>query len=226
MEIKTCDWKEFLRKEWDINIDAQQEKKFAVYAGLLRRYNQYFNLTRLDDLEEIYFYHFVDSLAGYYYIRKHKICETTLLDIGSGAGFPGIPIKIVWPQAKVILIESNSRKKNFLDMVIAHLNLSDIEAKNVRAENLSLSDLSAIATLRAVGKISEIIRLLKNLKQVKYFLWYATEKLYQESENFFKKTKLEVIPGDFYSWPGLKQRRLIVGIKRENYGDETISGIS
>jgi len=213
MNEKT-DWREFLRKEWGIEITPVQQEQFQLYARLLQEYNQYFNLTRLATESEIYFYHFVDSLAGYYYIRQNNIRETNLLDIGSGAGFPGIPIKIVWPQSSVILVESDGRKKKFLEVVIDQLNLKKIEARNIRAEDLKPGAIPpTVATLRAVGKIFPTLAALKHLSPISWFLWYATEKLYRDNLARLARTKPAILAGDFYSWPGLKQRRLIVGIK-------------
>lgn len=208
-------WKEFLEKKWQIPIDSEQEKKFLRYAFLLQQFSQKFNLTRLVRPEEIYFYHFVDSLAGYAYIRERKIAESTVLDIGSGAGFPGIPLKIVWPQAQVILVEANRHKKEFLETVIKDLKLSGIVVKNMRAEELLPGEFSpAVATLRAVGKILFVLQRLQKLDFVKCFLWYATEKLYRENELALRKNGFQLIPGEFYFWAGLTQQRIIVGIKR------------
>ena len=107
------------------------DKEFALYSSLLTEWNQKFNLTAIEDRESIFARHFADSLAAAEYIP----CNATVCDIGSGAGFPGLPLKIVRPDIDIILIDSVNKKVGFLNEVIARLNLKNAAAVHIRAED-------------------------------------------------------------------------------------------
>jgi len=113
-------------------------KKFYVYLDEIKKYNNILNLTSIRADKEIIVKHFIDSI----YILKHNNishCET-LLDVGSGAGFPGIPISIIFPKMKLTLLESNNNKILFLRHIIRKLNLRNIDILNDRAEIIAKID--------------------------------------------------------------------------------------
>jgi 16S rRNA (guanine(527)-N(7))-methyltransferase RsmG len=116
-------WNLFLYRE--NRLSATQKEQFEKYLLLLQEWNKKFNLTAIVDIEEILPYHFQDSmrLADFVAFKPGDI----VCDVGSGAGFPGIPLKIMMPDIQVILLEVNQKKVGFLKMVIQELGLTDIE---------------------------------------------------------------------------------------------------
>ena len=113
--------------------DVQCDKLYRFYEMVIEK-NKVMNLTAITDYEEFVIKHFVDSLM----IAKvmDMTMPMTVLDIGTGAGFPGVPIKIVYPETKVLLLDSLNKRLNFLNEVIAELGLKDITTIHSRAEEL------------------------------------------------------------------------------------------
>lgn len=118
-----------------MELDQQKLSAFGAYLSLLLEWNQKFNLTAIREAKEIMVQHFLDSIS----ILKLDMIQKDffVLDMGSGAGFPGIPIKIMIPQISLTLVDSVQKKVNFLNEVINQLNLEKCEALHVRAEDLA-----------------------------------------------------------------------------------------
>lgn len=121
-----------LFNKYGINLSQQQLNQFEKYYQLLVSYNEKFNITAITDKQEVYVKHFVDSLLG-----ANNFVDNTLIDIGSGGGFPAIPIKIFNPQLKVTLVEATGKKCEFLNAVITELGLENVKVINARAEDLA-----------------------------------------------------------------------------------------
>lgn len=157
----------------DLNIEVNDTllSKFEQYKELLQEYNKKFNLTSILDDEEIYLKHFYDSLC---LLKTNKIKNNlSLLDIGTGAGFPGMPLAIIMPSLKITLIESNSKKCEFLNIIKETLNLNNVEIINSRAEDYvkTKRETFDIATSRAVSNIKVLLELeIPALKVNGYFL--------------------------------------------------------
>lgn len=138
-----------------INIGLSEEKIELLerFCSFLIEENKKTNLTAITSIEDIYLKHIYDSLTIIKAIdlKKHK----TLLDIGSGAGLPGIILKIVYPHLMITLIDSNNKKTNFLNKIIQELSLTNIEVINIRAEELSKEKRESIelVTARAVANL-------------------------------------------------------------------------
>jgi 16S rRNA (guanine527-N7)-methyltransferase len=114
---------------------AGSVEKFLVYAVQLKEWNEKFNLTAVSGLRDIVIKHFVDSLM---LVKAYKSMQNlTIADIGTGAGFPGIPVAIVSPSAKVVLFESNSKKIFFLEHIRSVLGLENLEIIEGRSEEIS-----------------------------------------------------------------------------------------
>jgi len=107
------------------NLTDQQVDQFKIYANLLIEWNKKFNLTGIKDLSGIARQHFQDSIVLRKFLDLNKI--NTLVDIGTGAGFPAIPLKILFPHLKMFLIEVNKKKIEFLNFLISGLYLKDVE---------------------------------------------------------------------------------------------------
>lgn len=122
-------------REFDLDLTADQENMFNRYYELLEEWNGVMNLTSIIDHDEVYEKHFIDSLAIAKAIDMNSV--HTLIDVGTGAGFPGIPLKIVYPQLNVVLLDSLNKRVHFLNTVIDELNLNNISAVHGRAEDLA-----------------------------------------------------------------------------------------
>ena len=136
MQIGSREWSDLLIEgaaEIGIDLDCGQTRQFAVHAAELIRWNQKINLTAITDPAEVAVKHFLDSLA----VARHIPPDATLLDIGSGGGFAGLPLKVLMPSLAVTLIDASRKKVNFLKHVIRTLKLKNIEALHVRAEDLA-----------------------------------------------------------------------------------------
>lgn len=118
--------------ELGVKIDDAQAEKFAEYTKLLLEWNEKFNLTSIADPEEIVVKHYLDSLTCLNAAKFRK--GDAVADVGTGAGFPGVPIAIVRPDLKITLIEATNKKLTFLDEVCRRLDLSQIELVHSRAE--------------------------------------------------------------------------------------------
>jgi len=142
--------------EWGIPLSSQQLDQFDLYTTELLRWNAHTNLTTLSEPYAITIRHFLDSLA-LARVWPHTPPES-LADVGTGAGFPGLPLKLLWPDLHLLLIESVGKKTAFLQHMIALLRLTDVEVCTARAEevgqDLHYRERYAAVTGRAVAALS------------------------------------------------------------------------
>lgn len=118
---------------WGIRLDDQALRQFALYAHELVRWNEQVNLTRITDPRGIVVRHFLDSLAC---AQAFPSIPPSLIDVGSGAGFPGLPLKIIWPGTRVVMSDSVGKKTAFLRYIVTALGLGNVEVVTARAETL------------------------------------------------------------------------------------------
>lgn len=148
-------FKEQLEKD-GVTLDDKQLEQLEKYKNLLLEWNEKMNLTAITDEEEIWEKHFYDSI----YPFIHTEFET-LADIGSGAGFPGIPVQIVWPEKKITLVEPLQKRCRFLNAVKDELRLDNLTVENARAEDYAASHREAFdaVSARAVARLSILMEL-------------------------------------------------------------------
>lgn len=143
----------FLEKN-GIKATQTQLNQFYRYYQLLNEYNKVMNLTSITDLEDVAVKHFADCTLNHSYYKQNS----TILDIGTGAGFPGIPLKILRPDLKITLVDSLQKRVNFLNIVIKELNLQDISTIHSRAQELTEHNINKesfdYTTSRAVASLN------------------------------------------------------------------------
>lgn len=123
-----------IRMNLNVDMDKQKIDQINHYYSLLAEWNESINLTRITDPEEVVIKHYLDSLAPAKYMpfqREEKVC-----DVGAGAGFPGIPLKVLHPELHLTLVESQKKRASFLRAVIQELGLKNTEVLQDRAEEL------------------------------------------------------------------------------------------
>ncbi len=142
----------------NINLTEKQLKDLDTYYKMLIEYNSHTNLTRITEEKEVYLKHFYDSLT---LIKTINLNNQTLLDVGTGAGFPGLVLKIVFPNLKVVLLDSLNKRITFLNSVIEKLNLKNVTAVHERAEEYALNNKESfdIVTSRAVANLNMLSEL-------------------------------------------------------------------
>lgn len=146
---------QFIEELKNINIDITEEQlqKLDHFYKLLIEWNNKINLTRITEEQEVYLKHFYDSLTIKRVIDLNS--TETLCDVGTGAGFPGIVLKIMYPNLKITLVDALQKRVNYLNEIINELELKDIKAIHVRGEDLK--EKYDVVTARAVANIEKLL---------------------------------------------------------------------
>lgn len=205
-------------KQIGIELTEEQLEKFYLYMNILLEWNEKINLTAITNEEEIILKHFVDSLTINKYIEDSK----SLIDVGTGAGFPGIPIKILRQDLKITLLDSLNKRINFLNEVIEKLELKNIECIHGRAEefgkNKNYREKYDISTSRAVANMSTLSEyLIPFVKIGGKVLAMKGDKAEEELEEAKKAIKLlggKVENIDNFYLPNSDIKRSIIIIKK------------
>ena len=142
-----------------ITLTSNQQEQLKKFYHLLISWNEKINLTRITSENEVYLKHFYDSLTITKVIDLNKV--NTLCDVGTGAGFPGIVLKIVYPNLKITLVDALQKRVNYLNEIIKELDLSDIVAIHSRGEDLK--EKYDIVTARAVANITKLLNYTMHL---------------------------------------------------------------
>lgn len=153
-------------------LNELQINQFSVFENELLEWNQKFNLTAIRDAQGIRVRHFLDSLSCVLVARE--LGGYRLIDIGTGAGFPGIPLKILFPNIKLVLVESIGKKATFLENAVNKLDLSDVSILQTRAEELGQSkqhrEKYDVALARAVAHLPTLVEYLLPLLKIGGFM--------------------------------------------------------
>lgn len=153
-------------EELEIVLNDEQKEKFYIYMELLIDWNKKINLTAITEPKDVITKHFIDSITIF---KELKIGSKTI-DVGTGAGFPGIPIKIVDESAKVTLLDSLNKRITYLEDVIENLKLKDIESIHGRVEEIAnkkeYREKYDVATSRAVAALNILVEYLLPLVKI------------------------------------------------------------
>ena len=152
---------EFIQKveELGIYLTEEQLEKLNNFYKLLIEWNEKINLTRITEEEDVYLKHFYDSLTIVNAVNLKE--KKTLCDVGTGAGFPGIVLKIVYPHLKITLVDSLLKRVNYLNTIIKELELEEITAIHCRGEELK--EKFDVVTARAVANIEKLLNYTMHL---------------------------------------------------------------
>lgn len=183
-------------EKYEKNVNNQQEKQFDDYFNMIIETNKVLNLTAITEENEVLLKHFLDSI-----LPAEKFVEnSTVVDVGTGAGFPAIPLKIMRPDLKFCLVDSLNKRINFLNQVIDKLNLVEIEAIHSRAEDFAKKNREKFdyAVARAVAPLNTLVEyLLPLIKVGGEAIIYKSAKL--EEEIVISKKAIEVLGGEVKS---------------------------
>ena len=182
--------------ELGIQLEQRQREQFVQYYELLIEWNKVMNLTGITEFEEVLQKHFVDSLSVKKVVDLTKISR--VIDVGTGAGFPGIPLKIVFPELKITLLDSLQKRIKVLNEVIGRLCLKDIEAIHGRAEEYArrkeYREQYDLCVSRAVANLASLSEYcLPYVKVGGWFVPYKSGKIQEELEN--SKKAMELLGG-------------------------------
>jgi 16S rRNA (guanine527-N7)-methyltransferase len=197
MEIGSPDWEDLIiagARVFQIRVNPLMARQFSLHAGELLKWNQKINLTAITAPDEIALKHFLDSIAPARWIPP----SSSLLDIGSGGGFPGIPLKVLFPSLSVTLIDGSRKKISFLKHCIRTLQLENIDARQVRAEELA-KDADVVSRFdviisRALSSLTAFVKLALPLLADRGIIIALKGEMDQHKVAELQSTVLEKIP--------------------------------
>lgn len=166
----------------NINLTKEQLNQLDTYYHLLVEENKKYNLTAITEEKDVYLKHFYDSLT---IVKGIKLTNQYLCDIGTGAGFPGMVLKIAFPELKIDLLDATNKKCEFLKMVIDKLNLKDINVINARCEEyaLTIREKYDLVTSRAVAPLKHLLEYSIPLLKINGTFISLKSNLKEEMEN-------------------------------------------
>ena len=210
---------QFIEEIKKLNIDCNEYKLKMLdkYYHLLVEWNKKMNLTTILDEEQVYLKHFYDSITLDKIINLKE--QDSLCDIGTGAGFPGLVLKIVFPNLKVTLVDSLNKRIIFLNEVIKELKLSNIEVYHDRAEDFARENIEKfdIVTARAVAHLSVLLEYsIPMVKINKYFIAMKAniETEIEESSNALEKLDAKIVEIEKFKLPLEESNRTIIKVEK------------
>jgi len=213
--------KEYFKKllnEFNIELNEEKLNKFEIYLNELIETNKQFNLTRIVDEKDVLEKHFLDSLI----INKYINSNDKVIDIGSGAGFPGIPLKIFLDNINILMVDSVNKKVDFINKIISELKLENALAIHERAEdlahNIDYREKYDVAVSRAVANMSTLAEYLIPFVKIDGKIIYIKGPNIKDELNN-SKNAINILGGkveDIYEYklPNLEQIYNIIVIKK------------
>jgi len=204
--------------EANLQISEETQQKLIDYLALMQKWNKVHNLTAVRDAEEMVTLHLLDSLVVLPHIdAKH------LLDVGTGAGLPGIPLAICLPELQVVVIDSNSKKVSFMRQVKAELGIANLEVLGGRVEEILPTRDFEIIISRAFSDLTLFISLTRHLLNVKG-QWLAMKGVYPEVElaDLVNKTGVTASKVEVLKVPGLDAQRHLAFLPYQPVGNTTL----
>lgn len=206
----------------NFELTDKQKQQFKLYFKMLIEVNEHVNLTRITEEDEVYLKHFYDSITPLFTFGAVFKDGATLCDVGTGAGFPSIPLKILKPGLKVTIVDSLQKRLNFLKDLISELGLTDVELVHGRAEDVGQNKLYRerfdIVTARAVARMSVLSEYcLPLVKKGGYFVALKGPKAEDELDD--GKKALEVLGGKLIkdeelTLPASEEERTLVLVQK------------
>ncbi len=209
-------------KTYGINLTDLQINQFMDYYELLIQWNKVMNLTAITEINEVIEKHFIDSIS---ITRVISLQEEYVIDVGTGAGFPGLPLKIVFPDTKIVLLDSLNKRVNFLCEVIHTLKLNNITAIHGRAEEYgrdkNYRGCFDICVSRAVAKLSSLSEYcLPFVRKNGYFVPYKSGSIEEEiasAENALTILGAEIESKNKFMLPDTQIERSLILIKKTKH---------
>lgn len=201
-----------------IEVNEEQLEKLEKYYDLLISYNEKMNLTAITDKKEVYLKHFYDSLTLLKVVDLNN--EESLCDVGTGAGFPGIVLKIFYPHIKLTLVDSLNKRINFLKDVVSTLNLDNVICVHARAEEYAKVNREKfdIVTARAVASLNVLLEYcIPMVKKNKYFVAMKGHEDINLYENSLKILDSRIVNVNEFLLPIENSQRTIIKIEKLNY---------
>lgn len=211
-------------EQFQITLNDKQKEQFLKYYELLVEWNGFMNLTAITEFDDVMKKHFADSLSIVKAFSKIRTEKLKVIDIGTGAGFPGIPLKIVFPQIELTLLDSLQKRLKFLQEVIDQLELGEVELIHGRAEDFCKPSMKReqydLCVSRAVANLATLSELcLPYVKVGGKFIPYKSEKAEEEVREAQKAITLlggEVKEQIGFELPESNIGRTLVVISKKN----------
>lgn len=203
-------------EQFGLSLSQDNLAKFDIYLRELKAWNEKFNLTAIKEDRDIVIKHFLDSLTPLKFIKP----GSTMLDIGSGAGFPGIPLKMAEPSLNVTLLDSVNKKVTFMRHMIEALELTGIEAVHARAEELAKTKKGSfdVVISRALASLSDFVKIGEPFLKPEGILiamkGSRADEEVKEAAKIIEKRRMRVRGIERFSLPGGAGDRVIVILER------------
>lgn len=210
---------------FQLELTEEQLRQFRLFYENLIKWNEVMNLTTITEESDVYSKHFLDSLSIVGILEPQSLENVSVIDIGTGAGFPGLPIAIAFPETKVTLVDSLQKRVKFLEETIQLLGLKNVSVFHARAEEFARIESNRekydIACSRAVARLNILAEYcLPFVKKGGYFIAYKAERLKEEMDE--GKKAVSILGGRMdqvisFQLPGTDYNRTLVQVIKEKH---------